>query len=273
MPYSYFRRPAALLLMFFISGLFSSTASASHSWGEYHWRSTQKAPVTIRVADNLSGLWSSGFLNPIANKWEIGYTSQSETIPSAVVPRVENGALTNVRKCSAVAGTVQVCNTTYGNNGWLGVAQIWISDGHITQGTVKLNDTYFNTATYNTSAWRNLVLCQEIGHTFGLDHQDENFTNGNLGTCMDYTNSPESNQWPNKHDFEQLRDIYAHLPDSPTSGGGGPGKGKMPPGMYRDLHEASEWGKLVRESRGRTATYERDFGGGNKVFTFVIWAH
>ena len=27
---------------------------------------------------------------------------------------------------------------------------------------------------------------QEIGHTFGLDHQDENFSNANLGSCMDY---------------------------------------------------------------------------------------
>ncbi len=33
-------------------------------------------------------------------------------------------------------------------------------------------------------------MCQEIGHDFGLDHQDENFNNPNLGTCMDYTNDP-----------------------------------------------------------------------------------
>lgn len=37
---------------------------------------------------------------------------------------------------------------------------------------------------------RCLVTCQEVGHTFGLDHRDENFDNGNLGTCMDYTNDP-----------------------------------------------------------------------------------
>ena len=28
------------------------------------------------------------------------------------------------------------------------------------------------------------VICQEIGHTFGLDHQSE--TGASLNTCMDY---------------------------------------------------------------------------------------
>lgn len=32
------------------------------------------------------------------------------------------------------------------NNGWLGIASISVNGSHITQGTVKLNDTYFNQA-------------------------------------------------------------------------------------------------------------------------------
>ena len=44
---------------------------------------------------------------------------------------------------------MEVCNATYGNTGWLGVAQIWTSGSHIVQDTGKLNDTYFNTAKYN----------------------------------------------------------------------------------------------------------------------------
>ena len=201
--------------------------------------------------------------------------SGEPSVPSAVNPRVETGSLTNVRKCSAITGTVQVCNTTYGNNGWLGVAQIWVSGLHITKGSVKLNDTYFNTATYNKTEWRNLVLCQEVGHTFGLDHQDETFSNANLGTCMDYTSNPlgpPDNEWPNKHDFDELAIIYGHT-DGSTTSASSTGSGKMPPGMTRDLHEQSEWGRLIRESNGgRTAVYERDFGGGYKAFTFVIWA-
>jgi hypothetical protein len=71
-----------------------------------------------------------------------------------------------------------------------------------------MNDSYFSQAQYNTPAWRQLVMCQEPGHTLGLDHQDENFNNPNLGTCMDYTNSPGTNQHPNKGDYDQLECIY-----------------------------------------------------------------
>ena len=61
-------------------------------------------------------------------------------------------------------------------------------------------------------------MCQEVGHTFGLDHQDENFNNANLGTCMDYTNDPSTNQHPNKHDYDELITIYSHLDSTTTVG-------------------------------------------------------
>lgn len=147
----------------------------------------------------------------------------------------------------------------------MGLAQIWVSGGeHIVQGITKVNDTYFNIPTYNTTAWKNLVMCQEVGHTLGLDHQDENFNNANLGSCMDYTGNPESNQHPNQHDYEQLELIYAHL-DSFTT-------------IKQTLHPAQgnfddpvQWGRLVKK-QGRVAVFERDFGLGNKLFTFVIYA-
>src|SRR5262245_26631587 len=163
----------------------ASVALATHSWGGYHWARTAN-PFTLKLGDNVSGVWDS-VLATTSSDW-----SQSSVLDTLIVP----GA-SNPRNCKPTKGMVQVCNAAYGNNGYLGVAQIWLSGGHITQGTVKLNDTYFNTSAYNSTAWRNLVSCQEVGHTFGLDHQDEIFDNANLNTCMDYTNSPESNQHPN----------------------------------------------------------------------------
>jgi hypothetical protein len=146
---------------------------------------------------------------------------------------------------------------------------------HITQGTAKMNDTYFTTSAYNTPAWRRLVMCQEIAHDFGLDHQDENFSNPNLGTCMDYTNDPAgppSNEHPNAHDFEQLGLIYAHL-DSFTSAFLQKLSGQARAVGNTELVEAREWGKeLRRDSRGRPSLYERDLGRGEKVYTFVVWA-
>jgi len=178
---------------------------------------------------------------------------------------------------------VEVCNAAYGQNNWLGLAQIWInSSQHIVAGTTKVNDTYLNTATYNTPAWRQFVMCQEVGHTFGLDHQDENHTNTNLGTCMDYTNDPSgtlgtngtlSNEHPNQHDYDQLATIYSHL-DSTTTVARASAASTMPPAASRgDLNSRAKWGQLIRQSRNeRLALYERNFGGGKKLFTFVIWA-
>ena len=59
-----------------------------------------------------------------------------------------------------------------------------------------------------------MVMRQEVGHVFGLAHQDEDFNNPNLGTCMDYTGDPESNQHPNQHDRDQLDTIYHNDPGS-----------------------------------------------------------
>jgi hypothetical protein len=161
----------------------------------------------------------------------------------------------------------------------------------IAQATTRVNDFYFNMAQYNTPEWRQFVMCQEVGHDYGLDHQDENFDNPNLGSCMDYTSDPGgfedplSNLEPNQHDFDQLASMY------PTSGGGGGGgggggrggrgRGGVPgniPDEFPDVADQrvpmdspGQWGQLVK-SNGRVALYDLDLGFGNHIFTFVVWA-
>lgn len=237
---------------------FPISASANHSWGSYHWARTVN-PIALQMGDNLTNTWDP-FLVTSRNDW-----NQSAVLNTSIVAGGTTG-----RKCRATTGRVEVCNAAYGNNGWLGLAQIWASGNHITKAAVKVNDTYFNTAAYNTSAWRNMVMCQEVGHVFGLDHQDENFNNANLVTCMDYTNNPESNQQPNTHDYDQLALIYAHLDSTSTVGASapsGPGKGKGAGAA------ASGWGRLVATTNGgRGAFYELDLGNGQRVITHVTWA-
>ena len=254
-------RPSLIaILALFILTAFPVVTSANHSWGGYHWARTSN-PFTLKLGDNLSSTWDP-YLGTTSYDWSL----------SAVLNTTIVSGRTRPKSCRPTNGRVEVCNAAYGDNGWLGVAQIWISGSHIAQGVVKLNDTYFNTVSYNTPAWRNLVMCQEVGHTLGLAHQDENFGNAPLGTCMDYSSDPEPNQHPNAHDYEQLDIIYAHL-DSTTTAGQTTVGGKMPPAMADiDFETRAQWGKQIRLSRdGRTAVYELDFGGGHKVFTFVIW--
>lgn len=237
-------------------GLQTSPA-ANHSWNGYHWARTAN-PFTVDLGDNLSSTWKS-YLNIASSDW-----SQSTVLNTQVVGGQAR------RNCRPTSGRVEVCNAAYGSTGWLGVAQIWISGSHITQGTVKLNDSYFNTATYNKPEWRQLVTCQEIGHTFGLDHQDENFSNGNLGTCMDYTNNPlgpPSNLDPNKHDYDELVTIYSHTDSFNTAGAT---TRSAAPAV---LDNPSEWGQLMKVSHGgKTQIFEREFGNGARIVTFVIWA-
>jgi hypothetical protein len=236
----------------------SSTAQESHSWGGYHWARTSN-PFTVKLGDNVTSAWDS-YLSTTSTDW-----SKSTVLDTTIVT-----GQSSARRCPATVGRVEVCNNTYGNNGWLGIASIWLASGtqHITQGTVKLNDSYFNTSTYNTPAWRNLVSCQEVGHTFGLDHQDTNFNNANLGTCMDYTSDPSTNQHPNTHDYDELATIYGHTDSSTTVG-------LATTGTAADVDDAvtpEQWGEIVSESAdGHATEYMRRDGDGNIILTHVSW--
>jgi len=248
-------RTVVLISMIAVLAAFPFSAGATHSWGNYHWARTAN-PFTLKLGDNVNSTWDP-ILATTSSDW-----TKSTVLNTTIVAGNDAG---KQRRCPATSGRVEVCNTTYGNNGWLGVAQIWANGDHITQATVKVNDTYFNTSTYNTTAWRNLVMCQEVGHTFGLDHQDENFNNANLGTCMDYTNDPSTNQHPNTHDYDQLVTIYTHLDSTTTIGA-------APAGFANaDVHAQENWGEKVSDN-GKSALFVRDFGNGYQIFTFVIWA-
>lgn len=248
---------APLTLGMVLATLVPAPAGADHSWAGYHWARTSN-PFTLKLGDNVTSAWDA-YLGTTSTDW-----TKSTVLDTTIV-----AGGTKPRACRATSGRVEVCNAAYGGTGWLGIAQIWISGGeHITQGAVKVNDTYFNTATYNTPAWRNLVMCQEVGHTLGLGHNDEDFKTTN-GTCMDYSNDPGPNQHPNDHDYEQLEAIYAHLDSTTTLAATAPNSAA---GAGAGNSQA-EWGTAVRySSDGRPSLFVRELPDGQRVFTFVIWA-
>lgn len=236
---------------------------ASHSWGGYHWARTSN-PFTLKLGDNMSSDWQP-LLAQASSDWNSGNTP----VITAIVGGTSN------RNCRMVAGTTQVCNGKYGNNGWLGLASINITGGvHITQGSAKMNDTYFSTATYNNPNERLHVVCQEVAHTFGLGHQSEDGSSQN--SCMDYFSNTGANAGstlstkPNAHDFQQLNTIYAHLDNFTTLAAMSTVKSSRADVDTSD--DPSSWGVLVSQSAsGRSSTYERGNADGSKTVTHVYW--
>ncbi len=266
------------------------TASAATQWGTYRW---QNRPINLVVRMNVSGAWA-GYVSPATTIWNAAAYVELSATP-------ETGSV-NRSTCKGPNNAVEVCNAKYGNNGWLGIAQIWTSGSYIVKGTVKLNDSYFNLTAYNTPAWKQLVSCQEIGHTIGLGHDDTNFNNANFGTCMDYTNAPggggtygAANTAPNTNDYALLDCIYistttcgtpSQFVNSPIAAATvvDTGPQHMPTNFgIRTLNDQgtadvdpgnspAEWGKAVAFTKdGRGRIYERMIGKGQKIITEVFW--
>ena len=193
----------AAVVSLLLASAWPTLAGATHQWNNFHW--TREAnPLVLGVGDNLDSTWSD-YLTTAVSDW-----SQH---PELVVITIDKGSSASP-ECVPVTGTVQACNGEYGPIGWLGLASVWNASGHIAMGILQLNDTYFNQPAYDTPEWRNLVMCQELAHTFGLGHQDEGHTNPNLGSCMDYSDNPAgppTNEHPNQHDWDQLNEIYEHV--------------------------------------------------------------
>lgn len=242
-------------------------AQANHSWGEYHWARTTPQ-FTLKLGNNLTSNDWRAHLSRTSSDWNSGRTP----LLTSVVAGSSN------KRCSMVAGTTQVCNGTYGNNGWLGLASINITGGvHITQGSAKMNDTYFNKATYNNPNERLHVMCQEVAHTFGLGHTSEDGSSQN--TCMDYFSNTGANAGstlstkPNAHDFDMLKSMYSHLDSTTTVASFGGAFAEVMAGNEADVSDdPNSWGHLVRQSaNGRSSVYERHNLNGSKTLTHVFW--
>lgn len=197
--------------------MLASPAQANHSWGKYHW-SRPANPFTVTLVDSLDATWDA-YLPPVSSDWS------KSTVLDTTIGAGASDLLTRTA-CQPISGKVVNCNANYGPNLWLGLATVWLNGDHITQGTVQVNDFYFDLAQYNNTAERRHVLCQEVGHTLGLDHQSE--SGASLNTCMDYYNNTSDSDTvsttPNQHDYDQLGVIYQHLDGSGGGGGGCHGK-------------------------------------------------
>lgn len=188
----------------------TNPAGASHSWDDFHWGRAVN-PATLEVVDSVVGEWDSYLPASVAD-WSRSSVIELKTTAGAdsVVERTA---------CLPISGKIRVCNAKYADPTWLGLATVWLNGDHITQATAQVNDTWFDTDLYDDPNAKRHVLCQEIGHDFGLDHS---YTEP---TCMDDTNGLFDPAFisPGSHDYQQLDAIYAHLDGA--SGGGKGSKG------------------------------------------------
>lgn len=206
-------------------------SATDHQWNRYHWEKTTSGAVALTVGDcHTSGSgWSAILNNVLTGAFSLnGYVDAD--------PNVDNwsdaGSPTYVSlqqvACNSSTAKIKSYNASYGDTGWLGLASISIylgKDKHIAKGETKVND-YYKTAPsgydgFNESIEWYHVLCQEVGHTIGVDHV--------VGaTCMNTEERPLRYPEPNTNDALLLSSpgMYGHV----HSGGGGGKKGGPPPG-------------------------------------------
>ena len=240
-------------------------ATANHAWSTYHWNTGATKTVTVDIMDNVDSTWDAYLDRAIAD-WN----------QSPHINLTKKAGTSDPKRCPIITGQIDVCNASYGQNGWLGLASIALSGGHISGGTSKMNDTYFNNSAYNNYADRQLVMCQEIGHDFGLAHQNENFNTDETDSCMEYTSDSTNNTRPDFHDYDLLAQIYNHTHTSDGGGGTKPCRGrKCGAGKGRVLGYSgttpNEWGRAVGYDRNGRANVFARTQGEYTILTHVTW--
>jgi hypothetical protein len=213
------RRAFILLIAVAMLLLSAATALANNTWNGYHWADEpHNGSITLTVVNDLTAYGPE--YAAALDDWDSsnGPLTWGPEDPAARPAACDNDASETAG--IEIKGEIHVCNKEYSKNGWLGLARIWLApDGHIEAGVALMNDSYLleTGSVYNDSnAWQH-VLCQEIGHTIGLDHQASPKKQSCMNDRWGLTNP--SFVGPNQHDYDTLNEIYGS--GSADDGGGG----------------------------------------------------
>jgi hypothetical protein len=223
------------------------------SWENYKWNKCLVDVIVDRVLSTTN--WRNHFTTAVDN-WNKA---------SRIQVTKNNLAYTNSTAwtCSSSTGRIKVCNNNYGKTGWLGIAGIWTISGNLIRaGYIKVNDFYFSQAYYNTSNWRGKVMCQELGHNFGLGHWDTDFSTF-CDSCMDYSSDPKP--YPNQRDLDLLDNVIYKCARR-LQGQSGSHRKNIPDSPGQD---GKTFGKQIDHDVYST-TYALDYPNGTWI-TEVLW--
>uniref|UniRef100_A0A6T7J2R8 Peptidase metallopeptidase domain-containing protein n=1 Tax=Attheya septentrionalis TaxID=420275 RepID=A0A6T7J2R8_9STRA len=253
------------------------------------WKLQRKEGLTLDVLNALDNRWQE-FFDRAMFDW-------SNSSPSII--RFTSETVPQESACSPKTNRVKVCNADYGIQDWTGLNIIHLNAGYIVSSTVKMNDHFFKDGDRFEMQY---TMCHEMGHACGLTHTDENFNNKNLGNCMDYTSSPESNMQPDDSNFAVLLSLYGSFPTGSTRtlGTSVPVDKNISPDELdlekysaamselldpdaNDKEPESRWGtlrnrlhqkkwRLLHESKANGKVHGYDLGGGHALMVHKILA-
>lgn len=240
-------------------------AVADNKWKNYHWGREDAQKFKLVLNNHLTEDYDQ-YLEEVIDDWEAANVLKLKSInqPDDAISRYA---------CTPNEGQIIVCNYEYGFFGWVGLAGIWIDKhNHIIAGYTLMNDSYLNLPIYQELGWKQGVLCQELGHDFGLSHQDENHYNDPLFSCMDY----QRELWPtpNQHDYDMLVEMYDHEDayDSFTASGSGHDHGDDDDAVGSEIGvDSTVWGTSYGRN-GDAEVFVREFPDGSKALTHILWA-
>ena len=99
-----------------------AVVSAHHAWGTYHWERSSN-PITLSVGGNFKNAYpSSATWGKHLDAAVVDWNARA----SGYVMLNSGEGWTSSRRCKASNGGIEVCADSYGSNGWLGLAQIWL---------------------------------------------------------------------------------------------------------------------------------------------------
>jgi len=175
----------AVILAILAATLFATVtiASADHAWNGYHWSSDKLSPTVVSKTS------SSLYNVPAA-------VSEWAGLGTPITPTLVGGRKGDIAVSEGFSPF------------WLGLARVFVEGGHITSAEVKLNTRLLKS--YGPAV-ADHVLCQELGHVLGLDHNRDGAIGGSPDdSCMNDQGHLGEYTSPNSHDVELLNAIYSH---------------------------------------------------------------